>query len=94
MGMKVCTGRELAKTRTDLKAQRQRMLKAASPDTRKSMSQWFKAGDADAGALCEVEGQRNAGASMQGLAYVVCLNGEDGRKLKELKELEKRPEGS
>ena len=92
--MKVCAGRELAKTEKELKAQRQKMLKAADKDMRKSMNKWFKAGDAYADAMCEVEGQRYAGGSMQGLVIGDCLNGEYGRQLKELKELENRPEGS
>ena len=45
LGMKVCAGRELAKTEKELKAQRQKMLKAADKDMRKSMNKWFKAGD-------------------------------------------------
>jgi uncharacterized protein YecT (DUF1311 family) len=94
MGMKVCAGRELAKTEKELKAQRQKMLKAADKDMRKSLSKWFKASDAYADATCEVEGQRFAGGSMQGLATGMCLNGEYGRQLKELKDLENRPEGS
>ena len=94
LGMKVCAGRELAKTEKELKAQRQKMLKAADKDMRKSMNKWFKAGDVYADATCEVEGQRYAGGSMQGLVIGVCLNGEYGRQLKELKDLENRPEGS
>jgi len=92
-GMKVCAGRELAKTDKALKAQRQQMLKAAAPDMRTALEKWFKAGDAYASALCAVEGQRYAGGSMQGFAVGVCLNGEYGRQLKELHERQHRPEG-
>ena len=51
LGMKVCAGRELAKTEKELKAQRQKMLKAADKDMRKSMNKWFKASDAYADAI-------------------------------------------
>jgi len=93
LGMKVCAGRELEKTEKELKAQKQKMLQTADKDMRKSMTKWFKAGDAYAQATCEVEGQLYAGGSMQGLVIGVCLNSEYGRQLKQLKALEDRPEG-
>jgi uncharacterized protein YecT (DUF1311 family) len=93
LGIKVCSGRELAKTEKELKAQRQKLLNAADKDMRNTMSKWFKASDNYADAMCQVEGQYYAGGSMQGLVVSVCLNNEYGRQLKELNDLENRPEG-
>ena len=94
LGMKVCAGRELEKTQKALKAQRQKLMKAADKDMRKVLAKWFKSADTYADAKCAVEGQRFAGGTMETLAYGGCLIGEYDRQLKELVELENRPEGS
>ncbi len=94
IGMKVCAGRELAKTERALKAQQQKMLKTADKSMRKSLNKWFKASDVYADAMCDAKGQNYAGGSMQSLVISFCLNSEYGRQLKELKDSEDKSEGS
>ncbi|WFF83419.1 lysozyme inhibitor LprI family protein [Delftia tsuruhatensis] len=92
IGMKVCAGRNLEATEKTLKTRKADYLRKANKTDHKQINKFFKAAEAYSDALCDLEGRKYAGGSMQSLVVGVCLDGQYQDQIKTIEGLMKSPE--
>lgn len=92
IGMKVCAGRTLEKTEKALKSKKAEYLRKSEKSDQQQIKKFFKAADAYSEAICDLEGRKYAGGSMQGLVIGVCLDGQYQSQIKTIESLMKSPD--
>ena len=92
IGLKICAARKLEATEKTLKLKKSEYLRRADKSDHKQINKFYKSAAAYSDALCDLEGRKYAGGSMQSMVIGVCLDGQFQDQIKIIEGLMKSPE--